>query len=68
MTSYRGAANHISFRYRKDEHMNRQSMGRAVITGASSGSSVVYADRLGLKKQQNTPDSSIREVLVGSSV
>jgi short-subunit dehydrogenase len=32
--------------------MNTQSMGLAVITGASSGIGVVYADRLGLNRQQ----------------
>lgn len=65
MPSYRGTTNHTSFRYRKDERMKRQSMG-LVVTGASSGISAVYADRVELKKQQNTTDLSRCEVLVGS--
>jgi NADP-dependent 3-hydroxy acid dehydrogenase YdfG len=48
--------------------MNTQSMGLAVSTGASSGIGAVYADRLELNTEQNTPDSSSRIVLVGSSV
>jgi short-subunit dehydrogenase len=32
--------------------MKTQSMGLAVITGASSGIGVVYADRPGLNRQQ----------------
>ena len=32
--------------------MNRQSMGLAVIIGASSGIGVVNADHLGLNRQQ----------------
>ena len=32
--------------------MNRQSMGLAVIIGASSGIGVVNADRLGFNRQQ----------------
>jgi short-subunit dehydrogenase len=32
--------------------MNTQSMGLAVITSASSGIGAVYADRLGLNRQQ----------------
>jgi hypothetical protein len=48
--------------------MSTQSMVRAVITGASSASGTVYADRLGPNRHQNTTDSSSREMLAGSSV
>jgi hypothetical protein len=51
------------------QQMSTQSMARAVITPASSSATVtVYGDRLGLNRQQNTTDSSSREVLVESSV
>src|SRR5262245_26965838 len=36
----------VSSRHRKDRHMNTQSKGLAVVTGASSGIGAVYADRL----------------------
>jgi hypothetical protein len=47
--------------------MSTQSMVRAVITGASSAIGTVYADRLGLNRDENITDSSSCEV-PGSSV
>ena len=37
---------HVDCEWRKDEQMNTQSTGMAVITGASTGIGAVYADRL----------------------
>jgi hypothetical protein len=49
--------------------MSTQSMVRVVITNASySAIGTVNGDRLGLNGDQNTTDSSSREVLVESSV
>jgi hypothetical protein len=43
--------------------MNTQSVRLAVIIGDSSGIGAVYADRPELNRQQNTPDSTSREVV-----
>lgn len=47
--------------------MSAHFVGLAVIAGTSLGIGAVYANRLGLNRQQSTTDSSIREALVGSS-